>query len=79
MANVGAKNISPLQKVMCGRNRQAVMRHQWPMSGRKIFRPYKWMIGDLKRFAYVWTGIVPRCGNRARFWFAALDTVRWFT
>jgi len=41
VANVGAKNISPVQKVMCGRNRQAVMRHQWPTSGRKIFRRAK--------------------------------------
>ncbi len=46
--------------------------------GRKIFRPYKWMIGDAKRFAHVWTGIVSRCGNRAHFWFTALDTVRSF-
>ncbi len=79
MANVGAKYFSPVQKVMCGRNGKAVTRHQWPTSGRKIFRPDKWMIGDAKRIAYVWTGIVPRCGNRAHFWFAALDTVRWFT
>ena len=79
MADLWAKNISPVQKVMYGRNGQVVTRHQWPTSGRKIFRPYKWMIGDAKRFAHVWTGIVPRCGNRAHFWFAALDTVRSFT
>ena len=78
-SSLGAKNISPVQKVMYGRNGQAVTRHQWPTSGRKIFRPYKWMIGDAKRFTYVWTGIVPRCGNRAHFGFAALDTVRSFT
>ena len=77
--NVGAKNISPVPKMMWGRNGQAVTRHQWPISGRKIFRPDKWMIGDAKRFAYVWTGIVPRCGNQAHFGFAALDTVRSFT
>ena len=53
MSNVGAKNISPVQNVMCGRNVQAVIRYQWPMSGRKIFRPYKWMIGDAKRFANI--------------------------
>ena len=53
LANVGAKNISPVQKVMCGRNRQAVMRHQWPTSGRKIFRPYKLMIGYAKIFANI--------------------------
>ena len=51
MADVRAKNISPLQL----------------------------MIGYAKRFAHVWTGIVLRCGNQAHFWFAALDTVRWFT
>ena len=53
MANVGAKNISPVQKVMYGRNGQAVTHHQWPTSGRKIIRPYKWMIGDAKRFANI--------------------------
>ena len=53
MANVGAKNFSPVQKVMCGRNVQAVIRYQWPMSGRKIFRPDKWMIGYAKRFANI--------------------------
>ncbi len=53
MANVGAKNFSPVQKVMCGRNVQAVIRYQWPMSGRKIFRPDKRMIGDAKGFAYI--------------------------
>ena len=53
MAIVGAKCFSPVQKVMCGRNGQAVRRHQWPMSGRNIFRPYKWMIGDAKRFANI--------------------------
>ena len=79
MANVGAKYFSPVQKVMCGRNGQAVRRNQWPRPGRNIFRPGKWMIGDAKRFASVWTGIVPRCGNQAHFWFAALDTVRSFT
>ena len=36
-----------------GTNRQAVTLHQWPMSGRKIFRPYKWMIGYAKRFANI--------------------------
>ncbi len=51
MANVGAKNISPVPKMMYGRKRQAVRRHQWPTSGRKIFRPDKWMVGDAKRFA----------------------------
>ena len=51
MADVRAKNISPLQR----------------------------MIGYAKRFAYVGTGIVPRCGNQAHFGFAALDTVRSFT
>ena len=45
----------------------------------KKFSPLQWMIGYAKRFAYVWTGIVPRCGIRAHFWFAALDTVRSFT
>ena len=53
MSNVGAKNISPVQKVMCGRNGKAVTQHQWPTSGRKIFRPYKLMIGDAKRFANI--------------------------
>ena len=53
MANVGAKYFSPVQKVMCGRNRQAVTHHQWPTSGRKIFRPDKWMIGDAKKFANI--------------------------
>ena len=53
MANVGAKYFSPVQKVMCGRNGQAVTRHQWPTSGRKIFRPYNWMIGDAKGFANI--------------------------
>ena len=53
MAIVGAKCFSPVQKVMCGRNGQAVRRHQWPMSGRNIFRPYKWMIGYAKRFANI--------------------------
>ena len=53
MANVGAKNISPVQEVMWGRNDQGVRRHQWPTSGRKIFRPYKRMIGDAKRFANI--------------------------
>ena len=52
-ASVGAKNISPVPQMMCGRNGQAVTRHQWPTSGRKIFRPYKWMIGDAKGFAYI--------------------------
>ena len=51
--NVGAKNISPVPKMMYGRNRQAVRRHQWPTSGRKIFRPYNWMIGDAKGFANI--------------------------
>ena len=51
--NVGAKNISPVPKIMCGRNSPAVTRHQWPTSGRKIFRPNKWMIGDAKRFANI--------------------------
>ena len=45
----------------------------------KNISPLKWMIGYAKRFAYVWTGIVPRCGNQAHFGFAALDTVRSFT
>ena len=53
MANVGAKNISPVPQMMRGTNRQAVTQHQWPTSGRKIFRPYKWMIGDSKRFANI--------------------------
>jgi len=53
MANVGAKYFSPVQKVMCGRNGQAVTRHLWPTSGRKIFRPYNWMIGDAKGFANI--------------------------
>ena len=79
MAYARAKYLSHVPKMMWGRNGQAVTRHQWPMSGRKIFRPYKWMSGDAKRFAHVWTGIVPRCGIRAHFWFAALDTVRWLT
>ncbi len=52
-ANVGAKNISPVQKVMCGRNGKAVTQHQWPTSGRKIFRPYKLMIGYAQRFANI--------------------------
>ena len=60
LADVPAKYLSPVQKVMCGRNVQAVIRYQWPMSGRKIFRAYKWMIGDAKRIAYVWTVSVPR-------------------
>ena len=53
MANVGAKYFSPVPQMMCGRNGQAVTRHQWPTSGRKIFRPYKWMVGDAKRFTYI--------------------------
>ena len=53
MANVGAKNISPVPQMMRGRNRQAVTRHQKPTFGRKIFRPDKWMIGDAKRFANI--------------------------
>ena len=53
LADVPAKYLSPVQKVMCGRNVQAVTRHQWPTSGRKIFRPYKWMIGDSKGFANI--------------------------
>ena len=51
--NVRAKNISPVPKMMWGRNGQAVTRHEWPTSGRKIFRPYKWMIGYAKRFANI--------------------------
>ncbi len=42
-----------MQKVRCGRIGLAVRRDQWPTSGRKIFRPYKWMIGDAKGFAYI--------------------------
>ena len=53
MANVGAKYISPVPQMMWGRNREAVRRHQWPTSGRKIIRPYKWMIGYAKRFANI--------------------------
>ena len=53
MKNVGAKNISPVPQMLRGRNREAVRRHQWPTSGRKIFRPYKWMIGYAKRFANI--------------------------
>ena len=53
MADVWAKNISPVQKVMCGRNSHGVTRSQWPTSARKIFRPYKWMIGYAKRFANI--------------------------
>ena len=53
MAKVGAKNISPVPKMMYGRDGQGVTRHKWPMSGRKIFHPYKWMIGDAKRFANI--------------------------
>ena len=45
----------------------------------KNISPLQRMIGYAKRFAYVWTGIVPRCGNQAHFGFAALDTVRSFT
>ena len=61
MASVGAKYFFlPVQKVMYGRNDHGVTRHQWLTSGRKIFRPYKWMIGDAKRIAYVWTVSVPR-------------------
>ena len=51
IADVRAKYFSPVPKMMYGRNGQGVTRHQWPMSGRKIFHPYKWMIGDAKRFA----------------------------
>ena len=51
--NVRAKYLSPVPKMMWGRNGQAVTQHQWPTSGRKIFRPYKWMIGDAKGFAYI--------------------------
>ena len=39
--------------MMYGRNGQGVTRHQWPMSGRKIFRPYNWMIGDAKGIANI--------------------------
>ena len=53
MANVGAKYFSPVPKMMWGRNGQAVIRHRWPTSGRKIIRPYKWMIGYAKRFANI--------------------------
>ncbi len=53
MKNVGAKNISPVPQMMRGRNEQGVRRHQWPMSGRKIFRPYNWMIGDAKGIANI--------------------------
>ena len=53
MANVGAKYFLPVQKVMYGRNGQAVTHHQWPTSGRKIFRPYKWMIAYATRFANI--------------------------
>ena len=53
IAIVGAKYFSPAPKMMWGRNGQAVTRHHWPTSGRKIFRPYKWMIGDAKGFAYI--------------------------
>ena len=53
MKNVWAKNISPVPQMMRGRNGQAVTHHQWPTSGRKIIRPYKWMIGDAKRFANI--------------------------
>ena len=42
-----------MKKAMCGRNGQAVTHHEWPTSGRKIIRPYKWMIGDAKRFANI--------------------------
>ena len=51
--SVGAKYFSPTPQMIRGRNVQAVTRHQWPMSGRKIFRPYKWMIGYAKRFANI--------------------------
>ena len=53
MANVGAKYLSPVPKMMRGRNGQAVIRNQWLTSGRKIFRPYKLMIGYAKRFANI--------------------------
>jgi len=53
MANVGAKYLSPVPQMMQGRNDQGVRHHQWPTSGRKIFRPYKWMIGYAQRFAYI--------------------------
>ena len=53
MADIRAKNISPVPQMMRGRNRLAVTQHQWLTSGRKIFRPYKWMIGDAKRFAFI--------------------------
>ena len=53
MAYARAKYFSPVQKVMYGRNDQAVSRYQWPMSGRKIFRHYKRMIGDAMGFAYI--------------------------
>ena len=53
ITKVGVKNISPVQKVMCGRNGKAVTQHQWPTSGRKIFRPYKLMIGYAQRFANI--------------------------
>jgi len=53
MADVRAKNISPVPQMMRGRNDQGVRRHQWPMSGRKIFRPDKLMIGYAKIFANI--------------------------
>ena len=53
MADVWAKNFSSVPQMMRGRNRQAVMHHQRPKTGRKIFRPYKWMIGYAKRFANI--------------------------
>ncbi len=65
MSNVGAKNISPVQKVMCGRNGKAVTQHQWPTSGRKIFRPYKLMIGYAKRFANILMIDSAHCGDLA--------------
>ena len=37
--SASAQNISPVPKMMWGRNGQGVTRHQWPTSGRKIFRP----------------------------------------
>ena len=65
MAIVGAKNFSSVQKIMRGRSRQAVTRHQWPTSGRKIFRPYKRMSGDAKGFANILMIDSANCGDLA--------------
>ena len=65
MADVWAKNFSSVPQMMRGRNRQAVMHHQRPTSGRKIFRPYKRMSGDAKGFANILMIDSANCGDLA--------------